>query len=90
MTTSSLHALRAPLSGQAARSSEAIAFGSLAFAETVKRELEVKGMHCDVKQAGGTYALREATEAYGGEFACKNGVLTAENTTPWQKFVGPA
>jgi hypothetical protein len=42
-------------------------------------------MHREVEQAGGTYALREQSEAYGGEFASENGALTPENTIPWRK-----
>src|SRR5207245_1401938 len=37
-----------------------------------------KTMHCEVKQAGGTYALRESSEAYGAEFAQENKRLTPE------------
>jgi hypothetical protein len=37
----------------------------LAFAETIKIELEIKAMHREIEQAGGTYALRESSEAYG-------------------------
>jgi hypothetical protein len=44
---------------------EAIAVGSIAFAEWIKSELGIKAMHREVEQAGGTYALRESSEAYG-------------------------
>jgi hypothetical protein len=37
------------------RWSKAIAIGSLAFAEKVKRELGIKAMHREVEQARGTY-----------------------------------
>jgi hypothetical protein len=43
-------------------------------------------MHLQVEQADGTYALRESSEAYGGEFAQENEALTPENTIPWRKF----
>ena len=46
-------------------------------------------MHREVEQAGGTYALREQSEAYGGEFASENGALTPKNTIPWQKMLTP-
>lgn len=63
-----------------ARWSEAVAVGSLAFAEKVKSELGIKAMHSEVEPAGGTYALREQSEAYGREFASKNAPLSLENT----------
>jgi hypothetical protein len=46
------------------RWSEAIAVGSLAYLENVKSELGNKAMHREVEQVGGTYALRERSEAY--------------------------
>jgi hypothetical protein len=54
----------------------------LAFAETVKSELGMKAMQREVEQAGGTYVLRESSEAYGSEFAQENEVLRSENTIP--------
>jgi len=47
-------------------------------------------MHREVEQAGGTYALRESSEAYGGEFAQENGARTPKSTIPWQKFAETA
>jgi hypothetical protein len=47
-------------------------------------------MHREVEPAGGTYALRQSSEAYGGEFAHENEVLRSENTIPWQKFLETA
>jgi hypothetical protein len=44
---------------------EAIAVSNLAFAEKVKGKFGIKAMHRAVAQAGETYALREASEAYG-------------------------
>jgi len=70
------------------RWSEAIAVGSLVFAEKVKSELGIKAMHREVEQAGGTYARRESSEAYGGEFAQENEAPI--NTIPWQKFAETA
>jgi len=51
---------------------EAIAVGSLAFVENVKGELGVKATHREVGQREETYALREPSETYGGEFAGEN------------------
>jgi putative transposase len=62
------------------RWSEAIAVGSLAFVEKVKGELGVKALHREVEHIGGRYALRERSEAYGGEFTRENDVLRLENT----------
>jgi hypothetical protein len=35
-------------------------------------ELGIKAMHRQVEQAAGEYALREHSEAYGGEFMAEN------------------
>jgi len=78
-------ALQGELAMRDARWSEAIAVGSLAFAEKVKSELGIKAMHREVEQAGRTYALRERSEAYGGEFAGENDPLTPENMIQWQE-----
>jgi hypothetical protein len=58
-------ALKGELAVRDACWSEAIAVGSLAFAEKVKSELGIKALHREVEQADGTYALRESSEAYG-------------------------
>ena len=50
-------ALRDELSVRDARWSEAVAVGSLAFVEKVKRELEFKAAHREVIKVGGAYAL---------------------------------
>jgi hypothetical protein len=39
-----------------------------------------------VVEHDGTYALRESSEAYGGEFAQESKALRRENTIPCQKF----
>jgi hypothetical protein len=83
-------ALQRELAVRDARWSEAIAVGSLAFAETVKTDLGIKAMHREVEQAGGAYTLRESSEAYGGEFAYENELLRLDNTIPWQKFLDTA
>jgi hypothetical protein len=80
-------ALQGELAVRGARWSEAIAVGSLAFVEKVKSELGIKAMHREVEQADGTYALRESSEAYGGEFAQENEALTPKNTIPWQNLL---
>jgi hypothetical protein len=68
------------------RRSDAIAVGSLAFAEKVKSELGVKAMHREIAQVGGRYALREPGEAYRGEFDIESDALRAKNTTSWKQF----
>jgi putative transposase len=78
-------ALEGELGARDERWSEAIAVGSLAFVEKVRSELGFKAMHRDIVQGGGTYALREQSEAYAGEFVGGNDALTPENTIPWQK-----
>jgi len=45
----------------------------------VKSELGIKAMHRKVAEAGGTYALREQSEAYAGNFAGESDALTPEN-----------
>lgn len=67
------------------RWSEAIAVGSLPFGETVKNDLGVKAIHREVVQADGTYALREAAEAYARNFTGENEALSSENTLPWNE-----
>ena len=49
-----------------------------------------RAMHREIEQAGGTYALRESSEAHGREFAPENDVLTLKNMSPWQKFAATA
>ena len=67
------------------RWSEALAVGSLAFVERVKNDLGVKAMHREVVQADGTYALREAAEAYARNFTGENEALSSENTFTWNE-----
>ena len=66
------------------RWSEALAVGSQAFVEKVKRELALKARHRDVDEADGTSALREPAIAYTGGFGTENGVLRAENAVFWE------
>ena len=63
------------------RWSEALAVGSHAFVEKVKRELAMKARYRDVDEAGETYALREPTNAYKRSFSIKNSVLRSGNAT---------
>jgi hypothetical protein len=59
--------------------------GNLNFVEKVKSELGFKATHREVIEAGGTYALREQSEAYGSNFTGKNEVLSSENTRFWNE-----
>jgi len=68
-----------------ARWSEAVAIGSLSFLEKVKSELGFKAAHREAIEGGGTYALREQSEAYGPNFSRKNEVLSSENTRFWNE-----
>ena len=72
------------------RWSEAIAVGSLTFVEKVKNDLCVKGMHREVLEADGTYAVRESAEAYAGNFTDKNEALRSANTILWNENLGNA
>ena len=68
-----------------ARWSEAIAVGSEAFVEKVKRELGMKAKHRDVDEADGTCVLREPRGAYTSTFGTENSALRLENTTLWEE-----
>lgn len=72
------------------RWSESIAVGSLAFIDKVKSELGSRAAHRDVVEADGTYALREAGEAYGLSFATEREVLKSQNTFFWNEIVDEA
>ena len=67
------------------RWSEAIAVGSLAFVDNVNSELGVKAMHREVAEVGGTYTLREQSEAYAGDFGSENDALMPNNTIAREK-----
>ena len=60
------------------RWSEAIAIGKLNFVEKVKSELGFKAAHREVIEGGGTYALREESEAYGTNLTGKNEALSSK------------
>jgi len=72
------------------RWSEAIVVGSLAFVDRVRSELGVKAMHREVVQLGGTYTLREESEAYGGDFASENDTLRLDNAISWEENIESA
>ncbi len=65
------------------RWSEAIAVGSQAFVEKVKRELGMNARHRDVDEADSTCVLREPRGAYTGILGTENSALRPENTTLW-------
>ena len=65
------------------RWTEALAVGSQAFVEKVKRELGPKALHRGLEPMDGTYALRESGEAYRGHFSGENTALRPENTLLW-------
>ena len=65
------------------RWSEAIAVGSPAFVEKVKRELGMKARHRDVDEANGTCVLREPRGAYTDTFGTENSVLRSGNAILW-------
>ena len=62
-----------------ARWSEALAVGSQAFVEQVKRELALRARHREIEGADGSYALREPVGTYTGVFGSENACLRAEN-----------
>ena len=64
------------------RWSEAVAVGSEAFVETVKRELGLKAQHRDIDEADGAYALREPRSAYTAVFGTESEALRPKNTIP--------
>ena len=67
------------------RWSEANGVGSLAFVGKVKSELGVKAMHREVAEVGGTYTLREQSEAYASDFGSENDALMPDNTIAREK-----
>ena len=65
--------------------SEAIAVSDLNFVEKVKSELGSKAAHRKAIEGGGTYSLREQSEAYGSDFTGENEVLSSGNTRIWNE-----
>jgi hypothetical protein len=78
-------ALRRQIVVREGRWSEAIAVGSLSFVEKVKGELGFKAAHREVIEAGGMYALREESEAYGSHFGGESEALRLENARFWNQ-----
>lgn len=62
-----------------ARWSEALAVGSQAFVEQVKRDLAMQARHRDIDGEDGSYALREPACTYTGSFGPEIGLLRAKN-----------
>ncbi len=67
------------------RWSEAIAVGSFTFLDKVKSELGFKARYREITKAGGTYTLREQSEAYTGDLGSESDALMPDNTISWQK-----
>ena len=67
------------------RWSEAVAVGTQAFVERVKRELGMKAQHRDIDEADGAYALREPRSAYTTVFGTESDALRPKNTVPWAR-----
>jgi REP element-mobilizing transposase RayT len=72
------------------RRSEPIAIGSRSFVEKVKNELGFKAAHRELVEGDGSYALREAAEAYGLEFGAENEALRHQNSFFWNETVDQA
>ena len=51
----------------------------------MKSELGIEALHRKVAEVGGTYALREPSEAYAGNFEGESDALMPKNTIPWEK-----
>lgn len=64
------------------RWSQALAVGSQAFVEKVKLELALKAKHREVEELDGTYALRESSGAYRGDFCPEIGPLRPVKSGP--------
>jgi hypothetical protein len=54
----------------------------LSFVETIKAILDIEATHREVIEADGSYALREPTEAYAGNFTGKNEALRTQKHYP--------
>jgi putative transposase len=65
------------------RWSEAIAVGSQAFVEKVKRDLGTWARHREVDETDGTCVLREPRGAYTSTFGTENSALRPGNATLW-------
>ena len=65
--------------------SESIAVGNRAFIDQVKNELGFRADHREVIEENGSYALREATEAYARSFPTEGEALRSQNTFSWDE-----
>jgi putative transposase len=65
------------------RWSEAIALGSQAFVEKVKRDLGTQAKHREVDEPDGTCVLSEPRGAYTTTLGTENSALRPENATLW-------
>jgi putative transposase len=70
-----------------ARWSEAVAVGSEAFVERLKRELGMKAQHRDIDEADGAYALGEPGSAYTNDFGTESDALRPKNTIPGHEIL---
>ena len=59
--------------------------GKLNFVAKVKSELGLKASRREVIDEGGTYALREESEAYGSKLTGKNEALSSKNSRFWKE-----
>ena len=53
--------------------------------DKTKFDLGFKVRYREVVEVGGTYTLREPSEAYGGDFGIENDALMPHNTIAWRK-----
>jgi putative transposase len=67
------------------RWSEAIAVGSQAFVEKIKRQLGITARYREVDEAHGMYSLREPRGAYTASFDTKTDTLRPKNTSYWEE-----
>jgi hypothetical protein len=72
------------------RWSKAIAVGSVEFVQNTNNQLGVKAAHREVIADDGSYALREAAEAYAGNFSGQIETLRSENTFLWEESIDDA
>lgn len=69
------------------RWSEALAVGSQAFVERVKRGLAIKARHRDIESAEESFTLRQSPFPYTADFDPENGVLRPKNTVFWNENI---
>jgi putative transposase len=76
--------LHGPLTRRDDRWTQALAVGSQAFVKKIKDELGGKALHRGLDRLDGTYALREAGEAYRGHIDVENAAVSPKNTVLWK------